>query len=491
MADVRPLKKGSTTQFAEMGGTDTIPASLIGIVPKFETPSGTVNGSNTAFTLSSTPVANASVIMILDGAVQTNGTDYTVSGTTVTFTTAPASGSEIVAIYNNAASIGGGDFSSNTSSSVDSEIVLFSGTGGKTGKRASGSGYAKLTSGVLSALTAAQLRSETAANVISPSQITGDQDDYAPSGFSDATVVRISGDSSIRAITGFTASGAYDGQQKRIINVGSYPVYFPGEHPDSTAANRIDTEIDILLYPKESVTITYDSTSSRWRLCSASLRLVGRTLFYSVSASTVTAGDFYNVAFLSIGTGSNGVGVATSTVPGYFQLSTASSATAGYIMYFAKNLATFSYFSSAHIWADFFFHIPTLSDGTQTFTVCTQITATPTSTSETPNNTVGIRYGSAVNSGKFLGFSRNNAGSESTVDLGITVAAATLYRLRVEVDKSKTEVRFYVDGVMLGRVTGNMPNSVAVGTRIVILKSAGTTAGIIRVHAMSSGATYA
>lgn len=46
---------------------------------------------------------------------------------------------------------GGGDFSSNTSTSVDSEVVVFSGTGGKTGKRATGTGIATLTSGVLSA----------------------------------------------------------------------------------------------------------------------------------------------------------------------------------------------------------------------------------------------------------------------------------------------------------------------------------------------------
>lgn len=45
---------------------------------------------------------------------------------------------------------GAGDFSSNTATSVDSEIVLFSGTGGKTGKRSTGSGLALLTSGVLS-----------------------------------------------------------------------------------------------------------------------------------------------------------------------------------------------------------------------------------------------------------------------------------------------------------------------------------------------------
>jgi hypothetical protein len=44
---------------------------------------------------------------------------------------------------------GSGDFSSNTATSIDSEVVLFSGLGGKTGKRATGSGLATLASGVL------------------------------------------------------------------------------------------------------------------------------------------------------------------------------------------------------------------------------------------------------------------------------------------------------------------------------------------------------
>ena len=49
---------------------------------------------------------------------------------------------------------GAGDFSSNTATSVDSELVVFSGTGGKTGKRATGTGLATLTSGVLGTVTA-------------------------------------------------------------------------------------------------------------------------------------------------------------------------------------------------------------------------------------------------------------------------------------------------------------------------------------------------
>lgn len=61
---------------------------------------------------------------------------------------------EVYSPNNPPAGIGSGDFSSNTTSSVDGEIVLFSGTGGKTGKRATTTGIAKITSGVLGAGTA-------------------------------------------------------------------------------------------------------------------------------------------------------------------------------------------------------------------------------------------------------------------------------------------------------------------------------------------------
>jgi hypothetical protein len=49
---------------------------------------------------------------------------------------------------------GSGDASTNTSSSVDGEVALFSGTAGKTLKRANGTGYATLANGVLGATTA-------------------------------------------------------------------------------------------------------------------------------------------------------------------------------------------------------------------------------------------------------------------------------------------------------------------------------------------------
>jgi len=51
---------------------------------------GTVNGVNTVFNLSSTPVSNASVQIEHGGQVMRNGIEVTITGTTVTF----AAGSE-------------------------------------------------------------------------------------------------------------------------------------------------------------------------------------------------------------------------------------------------------------------------------------------------------------------------------------------------------------------------------------------------------------
>ena len=63
-----------------------------------ETPSGTVNGSNTTFTLSASP---AGLVLSKNGVVMKpgSGNDYTLSGTTITFATAPATGSVILATF--------------------------------------------------------------------------------------------------------------------------------------------------------------------------------------------------------------------------------------------------------------------------------------------------------------------------------------------------------------------------------------------------------
>ena len=56
---------------------------------KQEVPGGTINNSNTAFTLASTPTANAAVHLYQDGLILVQGVDYTISGVNITMTTAP------------------------------------------------------------------------------------------------------------------------------------------------------------------------------------------------------------------------------------------------------------------------------------------------------------------------------------------------------------------------------------------------------------------
>lgn len=65
-----------------------------------EIPSGSINGSNTAFTLANTPVSGSEHVY-LNGILQESGAgnDYTISGTTITMATAPLSGEKLRVSY--------------------------------------------------------------------------------------------------------------------------------------------------------------------------------------------------------------------------------------------------------------------------------------------------------------------------------------------------------------------------------------------------------
>src|SRR5258708_7768677 len=57
-----------------------------------ETPGGATNGSNTSFTLASSPNPALSLLLFLSKSLQIQGTDYTLSGSTITMTVAPSGG---------------------------------------------------------------------------------------------------------------------------------------------------------------------------------------------------------------------------------------------------------------------------------------------------------------------------------------------------------------------------------------------------------------
>ncbi len=112
--------------------------------------------------------------------------------------------------------------------------------------------------------------------VISPSQITSNQNDYNPTGIASASVLNLSSDAS-RSVSGL-ASGA-EGRVVGILNTGSQTILLLNESASSTAANRFALGGDIAIAAKQAALLRYDGTASRWY---AIARPVGR---YTLTAN--------------------------------------------------------------------------------------------------------------------------------------------------------------------------------------------------------------
>ncbi|HEX2860691.1 MAG TPA: hypothetical protein VHN79_03585 [Lacunisphaera sp.] len=120
----------------------------------------------------------------------------------------------------------------------------------------------------------------TSTGTISPAQITGDEDDYTPTGVATAFRLRLSTDAS-RTLTGLAAGAARE--LKLLVNVGSFDLVLAHADEGSDPANRfaLAGASDVTLSPGAALLIEYDSTSSRWRA-------IGGTGSGVVAASDVT-----------------------------------------------------------------------------------------------------------------------------------------------------------------------------------------------------------
>lgn len=107
------------------------------------------------------------------------------------------------------------------------------------------------------------------AGVITPTQLTANQNDYNPTGLSTASTIRVSSDKVV-AITGLQQG--LEGQVKVIMNVGSFTINFPAENTGSSAANRFANGFSLLA--GRMVAFIYDSVASRWRTESAGPEVV-------------------------------------------------------------------------------------------------------------------------------------------------------------------------------------------------------------------------
>lgn len=309
--------------------------------------------------------------------------------------------------------------------------------------------------------------------------VSSSQNNYTPTGgWDDADVVRLDFTAQGLEITGFAAWT--NGRPKRLVNISANFVVLPTNHTASSAANRIAGELEYIIPAYSTAVIEYDSTSSLVRVVSHSFNPLdltrGDNVFYSVCPGATLGSDWGTVAFPILG-GNNSANPATASFPPTWGVDTSTSATGASGLYMPKTqVSIITWGLPAYKTHSCWVYFPTLSDGTQTYTFETGITTNPSTTVLAVSNSVFIRYTHSVNSGKFYGVVRNNGGLETGVDLGVTVAANTLYVLTVCHNAANTEARFYVNGAFSGVVTSGMPLGTAVcGTRSIIAKSAGTT----------------
>jgi len=92
------LAEGSNVVISQAGQVITIAAATTGTTSTMvrETPSGTVNGINTSFTITHAPASVSSILLWINGINVPYGAGagkFTISTTTITFGTAPATGS--------------------------------------------------------------------------------------------------------------------------------------------------------------------------------------------------------------------------------------------------------------------------------------------------------------------------------------------------------------------------------------------------------------
>jgi hypothetical protein len=322
-------------------------------------------------------------------------------------------------------------------------------------------------------------------SVITPPMITAAQNNYNPSGWSAATLVRLSGDGGFRAINGFAAG--VNGEIKTLVNAGQFALYLAPEHTGSTAANRITYKEEIIIPEGESVQIYYDGTLSRWVPITPpapGYRVADRGVYYDQMPSRMPTAVSENFPFFIWGSIQLLNGNPTANEPFVFwDMNTGSTPSGGSGMAYVRELEEMAYVGTCHMVAKTYCKTPAvLSDASNSYYYFLRLADFPSSGFWNQNNSLGIRYRHEVNGGRFECYSRNGSGTDVTVDSGVLVEANKDYELAVTLNKTNTEATFFINGAVVGRITSGLPSGVAVGPSQQLEKTAGSSARSWKVY---------
>lgn len=321
--------------------------------------------------------------------------------------------------------------------------------------------------------------------VVIETTLNATEDDWEPTDFGTANIIKVTPDGNIRGITGIAAGE--DWEEKTLVNVDNQnSFYLAGEHPNSTAANRIVTSKDHVVFGSESVTIIYDPDDARWRI-KESNRLdvtnTGKGNHYTWYPASDTAGDQSDVEW-----GFSGTASITSVSHDVAYVIYATNSVGAYARsWMPKNIDQMGRFARGHAYVEAPLWFTVLSSDIDDFTITLQLTSDPASGTIFPNNTIGVRYNHTYSSGNWELYSIDNAGTVTTVDTGVTTATSWT-KMRIEYDKAGSEARLYINDQMEAIIDSGLPNSgVEFGARFFQLKGTLFSAKYTRLQYLKAG----
>lgn len=153
---------------------------------------------------------------------------------------------------------------------------------------------------------------------ISPASLSTQQNDYAPTGLSSASVVNLSAAASV-SVTGL-ADGV-DGRVVALVNAGALAITLVAQSLASLAPNRFAASEDVVLGADSAAILRYDGGASRWRYLarpsatsgSSTIADVQRMLMSMAIARNAALAQFYGMAFADSFAATTYVDVAGAT----------------------------------------------------------------------------------------------------------------------------------------------------------------------------------
>ena len=266
--------------------------------------------------------------------------------------------------------------------------------------------------------------------------------------------------------------GNVDGRKIELINIGTgMCIMASGLSADPTKEYYPKSE-NFCLRPGRSVSLIYSDTLQSWVILERE-QPEGSDQVYAYYAGSPVQGDQDAIVYGASGDATFGATNPSGNRPAALNLTTGTGSTNIAYAYFVRSHSGVFAAQNIYTAVEAYMYIDTVSTNTEEFVAGLELTSAPTGGAG-GNGSMGIRYNNNTVGGGWEGWTKNNAGVETTVDLGSFSLVPTL--LRFETDTNMEVVNFFINGVQVGSIDTNFPTSgTALSPRAFIQKIDGST----------------